>query len=97
MPQAAVSFAKQVSWVKVPDHLLPLRAQVLSKHRGQLRRLHSELERRFGTTGATDDYVNVFYAASEQALMEYIGGSSLSSGDRHALRRLWNDLLAARS
>jgi len=59
MPRAAVDFAEGVSGVRTPDHLIALRTHVRTEDRGALRRLHVEIKR-FGTTGATDDYVSVF-------------------------------------
>lgn len=96
MPAASIDFADAVSEVRTPEHLMGLRDRVRGSHRGRLLQLHSAINERFGTTGASDDYVNVFYAASEMALMEYVGGESLSQRDRRALRRLWESLLAAR-
>jgi hypothetical protein len=95
MPEAAVRFARGVSKVWTPEHLVELRTRVRSDHRSDLLRLHAAINERFGTTGASDDYVNVFYAASEMALMERIARDELPAEDRVALRRLWNDLLAA--
>jgi hypothetical protein len=96
MPDAAIRFARDVSEVQTPQHLVPLRTEVRTKHRGQLLQLHEAINRRFGTTGARDDYVNVFYAASEMALMEEIGRAQLQPEDRHTLRRLWEHLLHAK-
>lgn len=95
MPAASVRFARGVSEVRVPAHLVPLRERVRRDHPGDLRAVHAAIEQRFGTTGARDDYVNVFYAASEMALMARVGRESLSAEDRRTLRRLWEDLLAA--
>lgn len=95
MSNRSIAFARGVSQVWTPDHLVPLRDQVRKDHRGDLLRVHHEINLRFGTTGATTDFVNVFYAASEMALMAEVGGDDLSDEDRQTLRRLWNDLLAA--
>lgn len=57
--------------------------------------VHDAINKRFGTTGASVDYVNVFYAASEMALMERVARNELPPGGRAALRRLWEDLLSA--
>jgi hypothetical protein len=67
MPDASVRFARGVSQVGTPQHLVGLRTRVRSEHRGQLTAVHHEIDERFGTTGASDDYINVFYAASEMA------------------------------
>jgi len=48
-----------------------------------------------GRRGARDDYVNVFYAASEMALMAWVGREELADADVLLLRQLWDDLLAA--
>lgn len=95
MPEASLRLARQISEVWTPQHLVPLRTLVRSKHRAALRELHAAIDDRFGTTGASDDYVNVFYAASEMALMEHVGRADLRAQDRQTLRRLWEDLLAA--
>ncbi len=96
MPPASLLFAHGVSQVRTPDHLVPLRERVRNDHGAELGRLHAEINERFGTTGATDDYVNVFYAASEMALMEWVGRNELPAGDsarsgssgKHFSRRL---------
>jgi hypothetical protein len=56
--------------------------------------VHHAINERFGTTGATDDYVNVFYAASEMAVMANVG-TDLQAGDYALLRQLWEALLNA--
>jgi hypothetical protein len=93
MPDAAIRLAREISEVRTPEHLIPLRTEVRKKHRGQLLQVHGAINDRFGTTGATHDYVNVFYAASEMALMEVVGRAQLSTQDRRTLRRLWEQLL----
>lgn len=95
MPAASIRFARGVSQVRTPEHLIPLRTRVRSKHGGELLQVHGAINERFGTTGASDDYVNVFYAASEMALMERVAHQELPPEDRRALRRLWEDLLSA--
>lgn len=92
MPDAAIRFAQGISWVKTPEHLVPLRDLIRSKHRGDLAVLHGALSDRFQTAA---DYINVFYAASEMALMERVGRNELLSTDRRALRQLWESLLRA--
>lgn len=77
------------------EDLVPLRDRIRKHNGGQLRALHAAIDERFGTTGASDDYVNVFYAASEMALMEELGRTELSAGQRQSLRMLWTDLLSA--
>jgi hypothetical protein len=96
MPDAAIRLAHDISQVWTPEHLVPLRDDVRKNHRGQLTQLHEAINDRFGTTGASDDYVNVFYAAGEMALMEQVGRVQLQPEDRRTLRRLWEDLLHAR-
>lgn len=95
MPDPSIRLARDVSEVRTPEHLVPLRTHVRSKHRAALGQLHAAIDERFGSTGASQDYVNVFYAASEMALMERIGRADLSPEDRRTLRRLWEDLLSA--
>lgn len=95
LPAASVKFARGVSYVKPPDHLRPLRDRVHADHRGALLAVHEAINRRFGTTGAQDDYVNVFYAASEMAVMERAFRDELTAEDRHRLRELWDVLLSA--
>jgi hypothetical protein len=92
MPDAAIDFARGVSTVRTPEHLVPLRERVRSEHLRLLRSVHAALYERFRTTG---DYINVFYAAAEMAVMEQIGRNELPVDDRRTLRRLWEDLLAA--
>lgn len=95
MPAGSVGFARGVGEVRTPDHLVPLRDRVRTQHGGDLRRVHAAIEQRFGTTGATDDYINVFYAASEMAVMVEVGREELPADDRQLLRQLWDRLLAA--
>ncbi len=95
MPGASVRFARGVSQVWTPEHLIPLRERVRTEHKARLLEVHEAINQRFATTGASDDYVNVFYAASEMALMEWIGRNELPDSDRALLRQLWNDLLGA--
>jgi hypothetical protein len=95
MPDTAIRFARNVSEVRTPRHLLSLREDIRKNHRGQLADLHGAINDRFKTTGARDDYVNVFYAASEMALMEQVGRARLQPEDRRTLRRLWEHLLHA--
>src|SRR6266508_3871265 len=95
MPDAAIRFARDISQVWTPEHLLPLRENVRTNHRGQFAQLQVAINDRFGTTGASDDYVNVFYAAGEMALMEHVGRPTLAPDDRRTLRRLWEHLLQA--
>lgn len=95
MPNASVRFARGIDQVWTPEHLIPLRTRVRSEHSAELLAVHAEINKRFGTTGASDDYVNVFYAASEMALMERVAREELPTEDRVALRRLWGDLLSA--
>jgi hypothetical protein len=95
MPKASIRFARDTLYVKPPEHLLPLLDHVREKHGGELSELQEAINERFGTTGARDDYVNVFYAAGELALMERVGRDELTASDRTALRELWETLLAA--
>lgn len=96
MPDAAIRFARDVYQVRTPEHLVPLREEVRKNHRGKFAQLQGAINDRFGTTGATDDYVNVFYAAGEMALMERVGRAQLQPEDRLTLRHLWENLLDAK-
>lgn len=78
----------------MPTHLVALPEHVLQARRGELAAVHEAINERFGTTGATDDYVNVFYAASDMAVMAN-AGTDLPAGDRVLLRQLWEALLNA--
>jgi len=95
MPPTGVRFVRGVSQVRTIEHLVPLRRRVRTQHAGALRQLHAAIDRRFGATGASDDYVNVFDAASAMALMERIGRDELFAEDRRMRRRLSEDLFAA--
>src|SRR4051812_23141446 len=95
MPDAAIRFPRDVSEVRTPAHLVRLRERVRQQHVAQLVELHRAIDERFGTTGARDDFVNVFYAASEMALMANVAGDELPASDRSLLRQLWTDLLNA--
>jgi hypothetical protein len=94
MPDAAVRFARGLAQVWTPEHLIPLRTRVREKHTAELHSLFAAIDERFGTSGATTDYVNAFYAAGEMAVMERVGRDELSDTDRQALRNLWETLLA---
>lgn len=94
MPDASIAFARGVDNVWTPKHLVPLRDCVRKEHRADLLAVHKAINDRFGTTGATTDYVNVFYAASEMSVMAEVG-RDLSSEDRQLLRQLWETLLGA--
>jgi hypothetical protein len=96
MPDAAIRLARGVAQVWTPEHLVPLREAVRENHRGQFIQLQGAINDRFDTTGASNDYVNVFYAAGEMALMEQVGRAQLQPEDRRTLRRLWEHLLHAR-
>ena len=95
MPDESIRFARGVSQVWTPEHLVELRTRIRTGHRGELLQIHAAINQRFGTTGASSDYVNVFYAASEMALMESVAREELSAEDRVTLRRLWQALLTA--
>lgn len=91
MPDAAISFARQLAYVHTPDHLVPLRTLVREQHGPQLAAVHRELYERFDRTG--DDFLNVFRAAAEMAVMEQVGREQLRPEDRATLRDLWEALL----
>ena len=96
MPDASIAFARGLSNVWTPDDLVPLRERVRLQHHGEFQHLQAAINERFGTTGATDNFLNVFYAAVEMALMELVARDELSPGDRARLRQLWEALLNAR-
>ncbi len=93
MPDAAIRFAQGVGSVRTPEHLVPLRETVRVNHKAQLVALHGALDRRFNQPNA--QWMGVFRAAAEMALMEHIGRQELPPGDRQLLRQLWNALLNA--
>ncbi|WP_309117559.1 hypothetical protein [Saccharothrix sp.] len=94
MPDAAIRFAQGVSMVRTPDHLVPLRTLVRERHAATLGAVHTALYERFDRT--RDDYLNVFRAAAEIAVMEQVGAFTLPVADRRLLRELWEALLHAR-
>lgn len=96
MSDASVAFARGVSQVWTPEEFIPLRTQVREKHRAAFAQLQHAINDRFGTNGGRDDFVNVFYAAGEMALMEHVARTQLRADDRRVLRRLWEHLLHAR-
>ena len=93
MPDAAVQFARGVSEVRTPQHLIPLRTFVREQHGNSLAAVHAALYERFDRT--SDDYLNVFRAAAEMAVMERVGRDELPVDDRRLLRQLWEALLSA--
>jgi hypothetical protein len=93
MPDAAVRFAQGVGQVWTPEHLVPLRTSVRQNHGGQLRAVHAALDQRFKQP--TAEWMGVFRAAAEMAVMEQVGQRELAPADRGLLRQLWNALLAA--
>ncbi len=93
MPDAAIRFAREVSDVWTPDHLVPLRTTVRQRHGVELQAVHEALDRRFGQPNA--DWMGVFRAAGEMAVMEQVGRQELPSEDRNLLLQLWRALLAA--
>jgi hypothetical protein len=93
MPDASVRFARGTSSVWTPAHLVPLRTLVRRKHHAELAAVHAALYERFNQT--SEDYLNVFRAAAEMAVMEQVGRGTLSVADRQLLRQLWEALLAA--
>ncbi|MBN3507683.1 hypothetical protein JYB55_02380 [Mycolicibacterium septicum] len=93
MPDAAIRFARGVSQVWTPEHLVPLRTIVRKRHSGELGAVHAALDDRFNDRNA--DWMGVFRAAAEMAVMEQVGRKELSPQDRALLRQLWTALLAA--
>lgn len=94
MPYASISFARGVSEVRTPEHLIPLRTRVRERHWSLLGSVHNVLYERFDRT--SDDYLNVFRAAAEMAVMAEVGRDSITPQDYQVLRQLWVDLLNAR-
>jgi xanthine dehydrogenase iron-sulfur cluster and FAD-binding subunit A len=94
MPDAAIRFARGVSSVRTPEHLVSLRTLVREQHHAELATAHEALYERFNR--ASEDYVNVFRAAAELAVMERVGGDQLPTADRRILRDLWEALLHAK-
>ena len=94
MPDAAIRFARGVGSVWTPEHLVPLRTRVRQQHATQLRGLHAALDKRFSQPNA--DWMGVFRAAAEMALMEQIARKELKPEDRLLLRQLWLALLEAK-
>lgn len=92
MPPASLSFARGVSKVSAPDHLVNLRAMVRKHHGSDLGTLHATLTERLPNAGPC---LGVYVAAGEMALMEAVGRSVLPVEDRRALRHLWDTLLHA--
>lgn len=93
MPDAAVRFARGVGQVRTPEHLVPLRTSVRQHHAGQLRAVHAALDQRFKQPNA--DWMGVFRASAEMAVMENVGRQGLTPTDRGLLRQLWTALLTA--
>jgi hypothetical protein len=94
MPDAAVGFARGVGQVRPPEHLLPLRTNVRQQHKTQLNAVQAALDQRFSQPNA--EWMGVFRAAAEMAVMERVGQRELTPKDRALLRQLWTALLAAR-
>lgn len=51
MPDAAIRFARGVSEVRTPEHLVPLRTRVRARHGAELATVHAALYERFDRTG----------------------------------------------
>lgn len=93
MPDAAVRFARGVGQVWTPEHLVPLRTRVREKRTAALHAVHAALDQRFKQPNA--EWMGVFRAAAEMAVMEQVGHQELTPEDRALLRQLWTALLAA--
>ena len=93
MPDAAVRFARGVGQVWTPEHLVPLRARVRQQNGAALRAVHAALDQRFNDPNA--NWMGVFRAAAEMAVMEQVGHRELPPEDRRLLRQLWTALLNA--
>ena len=93
MTDTAISFARGVSQVRTPEHLVPLRDEVRTKHRAQLNTVFAALDNRFKQPTAA--WMGCFRAAAEMAVMEQVGRQQLQPSDRRLLRQLWDALLTA--
>jgi hypothetical protein len=93
MPDAAIRFARGIGQVWTPDHLVPLRTTVRQRHGAQLGAVHAALDERFNDRNA--NWMGVFRAAGEMAVMEQVGRQELTPEDRGLLRQLWTALLQA--
>jgi hypothetical protein len=93
MPDASVRFAQGVSNVWTPEHLVALRDIVRRQHAPELRSVHAALDRRFEQPNA--NWMGVFRAAAEMAVMEQVGHQELPAEDCNLLLQLWRALLAA--
>jgi len=93
MPDAAIRFARGVSQVWTPEHLVPLRTTVRKRHSDQRGSVHAALDERFNDRNA--DWMGDFRAAAEMAVMEQVGHRELEPEDRALLRQLWTALLSA--
>ncbi|GFG65522.1 hypothetical protein MKUB_30120 [Mycobacterium kubicae] len=93
MPDAAIRFAQGIGQVWTPEHLVPLRTRVRQQHAGQLRSVFRALDQRFGEPNG--QWMGVFRAAAEMAVMVEVVGDVLPAGDRQLLRNLWATLLRA--
>jgi hypothetical protein len=94
IPFAAVRRAREISWIKPPDHLAHLVDRVRREHGGLLGEVHTEIDERLAGRDV-DGERGAFYAASELALIEALWRSQLAAEDRVALRAPWEHLLAA--
>jgi hypothetical protein len=93
MPDAARRFARGVDRMWTPEHLVPLRTTVRQRHGAQLRSVHAALDQRFNEPNA--NWMGVFRAAAEMAVIEQVGRRELKPEDRGLVRQLWTALLHA--
>jgi hypothetical protein len=85
MPAAALTFARGVSKVRTPEHLVPVRDVVRADYAGELGLLFGALQERFPDVGS---FFGVFQAAVEMALMEHLARDELPVAERRLLRQL---------
>jgi hypothetical protein len=81
-----------VSNVWTPEHLVAFRGIVRRDYAQQSRLVHAALDRRFEQPNA--NWMGVFRAAAEMAVMEQVGHQELPAEDCDRLLQLWRALLA---
>ena len=91
MPRSALRRAS--TWYGRQRAFGALRTSVRLQHAAEVVALHDAFHERFNRTNA--DFINVFRAAAEMALMEQIGQGERAPEDRRLLRNFWETLLAA--
>jgi hypothetical protein len=93
MPDAAISYARGVTFVRTPKEFDSLLETVRTNHKPEFSELTDALDRRFNQPHAV--WMGVFSAATEMALKAEVGGTDLKPVNRQRLRLLWETLLQA--